>query len=539
MSLSFKWILLFYIMMVQASMVAQQLEATDKKGNIINVNNNRVTTDINAPSEPLENDVWLDTSDSENIKPRIWNGLSWIILDYTGTSGSIFYADTNGTITENNTQLFWDALNNRFGVGTNTPTHKLQVNGQVRATSFSNADGTEGSPAYRFNSDGDSGMFRAASNQIGLSTNGNEAIRIDANQNVGLGTDTPNAKLDIEGGTIRFSDYGAGAIAGIATNLLAVEADGDLIEVGLSALEINTNIYNSNGTLSANRSLIQDSFDLNFDSNTLVISGDDNNVGIGTNTPTNKLTINAEEPQLDLTDDTGVRFQLGYSESNNILSNSLSSQIITNTDGDIQYSSSTSNVSNHRFYTPNVGVPTERMRISTNGQVGIGTINPNAQLDIESTGVPLKITPSTTTPTGTAAGQMFMGSDGILYVYDGVRNKWLSVDRQNISWARGGLVTNQYLPIHNSYSITNGYRMLRNATITGVTAQSGATGSWQLLILRNNEITTTLFVTLSNEVGKHSNNITLDLNEGDYIKAYALGSNINSPIGSIEFAWRK
>lgn len=228
-------------------------------------------------------------------------------------------------------------------------------------------------------------------------------------------------------------------------NFISGNVEGALEEL---ATVSSNNIYNANGTISGNRNVTQNNFDLNFDANTLVISGDDNRVGIGTNSP-------------------------------------------------------------------------------------------DAQLDIESSGVPLKIEPSATTPTGTQAGQMFMGDDGILYTYDGSRSKWLSVDRQNVSWSRGGVISNQYLAIHNSGSSENGYRMLRNATITGITAQTNANGSWDLLILRNNETTATLWITLNNEAGKHENNVTLDVNEGDYIKAYALRSNISSPIASIEFAWRK
>ncbi|WP_194530514.1 hypothetical protein [Zobellia roscoffensis] len=177
--------------------------------------------------------------------------------------------------------------------------------------------------------------------------------------------------------------------------------------------------------------------------------------------------------------------------------------------------------------------------IYTMGNVGIGTNSPNAQLDIESTGVPLNIKPSTATPTGTQTGQIFMDDEGILYTYDGSRSKWLSVDRQNLTWARGIIATNQYLTAHNSLSSANGYRMLRDATITGITAQANALGSWSLLILKNNSSTSIAYITLSGEAGKHARNLNVDINEGDYIQAYCLGLLVNNPLGTIEFAWRK
>jgi hypothetical protein len=120
-----------------------------------------------------------------------------------GTTGSIFFVDTDGSPTENNSQLFWDASNNRLGIGTDNPSHKLQVVGQVRATNSANADGTKGSPAYRFHDDANTGMFSPAADQLAFTTGGNEAMRIDASQNVGVGDNiTPTERMDVDG-TIR------------------------------------------------------------------------------------------------------------------------------------------------------------------------------------------------------------------------------------------------------------------------------------------------------------------------------------------------
>lgn len=79
--------------------------------------------------------------------------------------------------------------------------------------------------------------------------------------------------------------------------------------------------------------------------------------------------------------------------------------------------------------------------------------------------------------------------------------------------------------------------MLRDDIITGITAQTNSNDSWNLLILKNDGSTSIAHITLSNEAGKHANNI--NVNEGDFIQAYCLGSNINNPLASREFAWRK
>ncbi|TLP80127.1 hypothetical protein [Maribacter sp. ACAM166] len=117
----------------------------------------------------------------------------------SGTEGSIFFADTDGTPTENNAALFWNANDTRLGIGTNNPTQKLEVNGTIKALKIFNGDGTQGSPSYAFNDDTDTGIFNAATNEIGISTGGQEAMRIDAEQRVGIGTKTPNSTLHTNG----------------------------------------------------------------------------------------------------------------------------------------------------------------------------------------------------------------------------------------------------------------------------------------------------------------------------------------------------
>lgn len=52
-----------------------------------------------------------------------------------------------------------------------------------------------------------------------------------ASAQVGIGTTSPQAQLDVDGGTVRFSAYGTGSIRGSQTYLLGVEADGDIVEV--------------------------------------------------------------------------------------------------------------------------------------------------------------------------------------------------------------------------------------------------------------------------------------------------------------------
>lgn len=51
----------------------------------------------------------------------------------SGTSGSVLYIDSSGTLAQDNSNFFWDATNHRLGIGTTGPVGgKLDVNGGMR-----------------------------------------------------------------------------------------------------------------------------------------------------------------------------------------------------------------------------------------------------------------------------------------------------------------------------------------------------------------------------------------------------------------------
>jgi hypothetical protein len=47
------------------------------------------------------------------------------------TAGSLLFAGTGGTVTQDNSNFFWDNTNKRLGIGTNTPNAKLEINSGV------------------------------------------------------------------------------------------------------------------------------------------------------------------------------------------------------------------------------------------------------------------------------------------------------------------------------------------------------------------------------------------------------------------------
>ncbi|MDD2758650.1 MAG: hypothetical protein PHD72_04805, partial [Patescibacteria group bacterium] len=58
------------------------------------------------------------------------------------TAGSIAFASSSGKLTQNNSQFFWDNVNNRLGIGTTTPAYKLDVAGDIDASSTYRIRGT-------------------------------------------------------------------------------------------------------------------------------------------------------------------------------------------------------------------------------------------------------------------------------------------------------------------------------------------------------------------------------------------------------------
>ncbi len=115
----------------------------------------------------------------------------WIDNDaaHTGTTGSIFFAGADEKPTENNTQLSWDDTNKKLYVGNPfniSDTNKLTVNGTARAIRFRSSNGTVGNPAFKFSDDNNTGMYRIGEDNLGFSTNGTNALAIDATQNISI-----------------------------------------------------------------------------------------------------------------------------------------------------------------------------------------------------------------------------------------------------------------------------------------------------------------------------------------------------------------
>lgn len=80
------------------------------------------------------------------------------------------------------------------------PQSKLHVSGEVRSSGYSNSNGVVGEPSYAFNNDPDTGMWRGSNvNYLRFSTAGVEALTLNPDQNVGIGTTAPSERLHVAG----------------------------------------------------------------------------------------------------------------------------------------------------------------------------------------------------------------------------------------------------------------------------------------------------------------------------------------------------
>jgi len=154
---------------------------------------------------------------------------------------------------------------------------------------------------------------------------------------------------------------------------------------------------------------------------------------------------------------------------------------------------------------------------------------------------PLELTDLSTAPlSGLAEGQMAV-INGLLYEYDTVRGKWLSVQRMTFSWGKQGGTKDQYLRHWggNIASNLSGERVWRDATIVAMSGQLNAVGTCNMRIRKNGTVTNIATLALGGVLGAHDITTDVDLTAGDRLHSY-LDNNttVQNPTLIIEVAWR-
>jgi len=268
------------------------------------------------------------------------------IARYTG--GQDFVINTDGNV----------------GIGTDNPNDKLEVSGNIKTTGA----------LKLFNSTNHYGTVDADSEGLTLDTvanrhlrflqNGNEAMRIDTSSNVGIGTTSPVNKLQVN-----YAPYGISSLTATAgTAASNWNRNAGLMITGASVS--NALALGASGTANDRKAWIQVGHpDIAANSlGSLALNPLGGNVGIGTTSPTEKLTV--QDGSIISKDASGVNYaKLDRFSGLTLQGNGAGSRGVQ-----------TPNADDLTLGTNN----TERVRITSAGRVGIGTNNPASTLHVSS-----------------------------------------------------------------------------------------------------------------------------------------------------------
>jgi len=133
----------------------------------------------------------------------------------------------SGNLAVDTNTLYVDAANNQVGIGTSSPSEKVDVNGRVQAERFrTTSAGDAGFAAYYMQGDANTGLFSPAADNIGFTTAGSERMRIDSSGNVLIGTTSTfdaNAITMSDNGQVFANNFAvanaAGSVGGTSPNL--------------------------------------------------------------------------------------------------------------------------------------------------------------------------------------------------------------------------------------------------------------------------------------------------------------------------------
>lgn len=214
-------------------------------------------------------------------------------------------------------------------------------------------DGNAGAPSISFSGDTNNGIFRPTTDSVAISTASVERMRITSNGNVGIGTSSPAYRLQVPATGAVAADLGGILIGGNGTDIVG--------NIGPLSLQATGNNFISLYTNGAER---------------LFISGA-GNVGIGTTSPDYKLSVAGTALRIGVVDTSA-----GEGWSNTDLGG-----FVFRTHFGLQERTGMYAVGNFATgsYEPDLLFrtnATERMRIDSSGNVGIGTNAPGRLLDV-------------------------------------------------------------------------------------------------------------------------------------------------------------
>jgi hypothetical protein len=302
------------------------------------------------------------------------------------TSGQVVFNDAGADVdfrVEGDTDanlLFVDASTDRVGIGTNTPSYTLDITNS--ASGLRLGSDVAGYRFFREATGGDAGLLQFYGSQSGYtgyifdSVDG-ERVRIDTSGNVGIGTSSPLTNLHVR----------VNALSGYTS----VANSGLLIERGNGPAALNIASPNTEsgfiwfadqdsasvGNIAYNHASNFMSFQTNGSERARIDSS--GNLGLGTTTAVTKATVyGSGDQKLSLVSPTGSSTQVGI----NLSPSMTDAEAAANPAQAAIYATDSSYSANIIFANKATGAVgnalTERMRIDSSGNVGIGTSSPDS-----------------------------------------------------------------------------------------------------------------------------------------------------------------
>ncbi len=77
-----RFILILFVLVFTINTNAQEIKIVDNKGTVKTFKNNQTKTSNPAPSNPIEGDIWFDTSTNPNTL-KIWKDPDWVVFPLT------------------------------------------------------------------------------------------------------------------------------------------------------------------------------------------------------------------------------------------------------------------------------------------------------------------------------------------------------------------------------------------------------------------------------------------------------------------------
>ena len=365
------------------------------------------TTSSNIEVGTTNHDLFVDTNTS---RVGILTNTPTTALDVNGTVTATAFAGDGALLTGipssaiNGTLSQWTTVtgpkihysDGNVGIGIADPLHTLDVAGDINFTGTLREDGNpfvstpwtiETSPTALSYTGGNVGIG-AATPSAKLEVTGNAHVTTDLSVGgkIGVGVDSPDANLHVVGNCFVSTDFTASTLSGNGSGLTALNA----ANVTTGTLDRNTT--GSAATLTTPRSIGGVNFDgsadivpttfgaATFDTDTLVVDSVNNRVGVGTTDPSNRLHVVGTASQI-------VQIQNTTDTARMVLNGA------SGTGGDLIFQQNgnatwgIASIGDKLHFLGDDSTSQYRMTLDNSGNVGIGTADPLAPLDVSTGGI--------------------------------------------------------------------------------------------------------------------------------------------------------